>query len=85
MLGPMENKEKVWRISSLTASVDDDTKIMILPLPESKRAVKISETQYQLQSYKDFVYDHFMVFVFLFITSPNVACDDHVMMSCHPW
>ena len=54
MLGPMENKEKVWRISSLTASVDDDTKIMILPLPESKRAVKISETQYQLQSYKDF-------------------------------
>ena len=46
MHGPIENKEKVWRISSLTASVDDDTKIMILPLPESKRATKIQDTKY---------------------------------------
>ena len=54
MLGPIENKEKVWRISSLTASVDDDTKIMILPLPESKRATKIQDTKYLMQTYKDF-------------------------------
>ena len=44
----------MWRISSLTASVDDDTKIMILPLPESKRATKIKETKYLMQTYKDF-------------------------------
>ena len=54
ILGPIESKEKVWRISSLTASVDDDTKIMILPLPESKRSTKIKETKYLMQTYKDF-------------------------------
>ena len=46
--------EKIWRISSLTASVDDDTKIMILPLPESKRLVKIADTVYNLKTYQDF-------------------------------
>lgn len=33
--------EKVWRISSLTTFVDADTKILLLPVPESKRKVKI--------------------------------------------
>lgn len=48
-------EEKIWRISSLTASVDDETKIMILPLPESKRLVKIADTKYNLQTYKHFL------------------------------
>lgn len=39
--GKLPNEEKIWRISSLTASVDDETKILVLPLAESKRAVKI--------------------------------------------
>jgi len=38
---PVKPEEKVWRISSLTTFVDNDTKILILPLPESKRKVKI--------------------------------------------
>ena len=46
----LSNEDKVWRISSLTASVDDETKILILPLPESKRHVKIIDTVYQLSS-----------------------------------
>ena len=29
--------EKIWRISSLTAFIDDDTKILILPVAESRR------------------------------------------------
>jgi len=28
---PIEKDEKMWRISSLTASVDDETTILILP------------------------------------------------------
>ena len=51
---PLPDNEKIWRISSLTASVDDDTKIMILPLPESKRVVKIADTNYSLKTYQDF-------------------------------
>lgn len=47
--------EKLWRISSLTASVDDETKILILPLPESKRNVKVIETKYEAKSYNDLV------------------------------
>jgi len=47
--------EKLWRISSLTASVDDETRILILPLPESKRQVKVSETRYDARSYSDLV------------------------------
>ena len=35
--------EKLWRISSLTASVDDETKILVVPLPESKRKVKVAD------------------------------------------
>lgn len=33
--------------------MDDDTKILILPQPESKRKVKIVETVYSLKTYKD--------------------------------
>ena len=53
--------EKMWRISSLTASVDDETTILILPLPESKRRVKVSSTKYENKTYGDFVktLDHF--------------------------
>lgn len=46
----LSNEDKIWRISSLTASVDDETKILILPLPESKRRVKIIDTLYQLST-----------------------------------
>ena len=51
---PVEKDEKMWRISSLTASVDDETTILILPLPESKRAVKVSQTKYETKTYADF-------------------------------
>ena len=47
----IDPEEKLWRISSLTASVDDDTKILLLPLPESRRTVKIADTKYQLNTY----------------------------------
>ena len=47
--------EKLWRISSLTASVDEDTKILVLPLPESKREVKVADTKYETRLYKDLV------------------------------
>ena len=47
--------EKLWRISSLTASVDDETKILILPLPESKRKVKVADTKYGVKSYGDLI------------------------------
>ena len=42
----LNKEDKIWRISSLTASVDDETKILILPIPESKRPVKIADTVY---------------------------------------
>jgi len=37
----LPESEKIWRISSLTTFVDADTKILLLPIPESKRKVKI--------------------------------------------
>ena len=40
----LDKDERVWRISSLTASVDDETRILVLPIPESKRTTKIAET-----------------------------------------
>ena len=43
---PLKESDKIWRISSLTAFVDDDTKILLLPQPESKREVKIKDTKY---------------------------------------
>jgi len=49
----LTSNEPIWRISSLTASVDDDTKILVLPIPESKRAVKIADTRYSFDTYGD--------------------------------
>lgn len=43
---PIDDEEKIWRISSLTASVDDDTRILVLPIAESKRETKIADTTY---------------------------------------
>ena len=45
--------EKLWRISSLTASVDDETKILVVPVPESKRKVKVMDTRYAVKTYGD--------------------------------
>lgn len=53
MEADLKNDEKIWRISSLTTFVDADTKILLIPIPESKRSVKIQDTTYQLQKYKD--------------------------------
>ena len=50
--GALQNDEKIWRISSLTASIDDSTKLLVLPMPESKRQVKVRDTVYQLSSYE---------------------------------
>jgi hypothetical protein len=49
----IEKDEKIWRISSLTASVDDETRILVIPVPESKRKTKIVDTKYTLKSYED--------------------------------
>ena len=51
----LEKQDKIWRISSLTASIDDDTKILILPLPESKRSIKIVDTKYDIETYEDLI------------------------------
>ncbi len=45
--------EKIWRIKSLRVSVDEDTKILLLPLPESKRSKRLYETRYSLSTYRD--------------------------------
>lgn len=37
----------------MSAYVDEDTKILLLPLPESKREVKIKDTQYSFQKLGD--------------------------------
>jgi len=33
--------------------VDDETKILVVPLPESKRAVKVVDTKYDAKTYGD--------------------------------
>ena len=43
---PLDDEDKIWRISSMTAYVDDETKILLLPVPESKREKKIRDTVY---------------------------------------
>ena len=43
----------MWRISSLTASVDDETRILVVPLPESKRKVKVADTKYNAKTYTE--------------------------------
>ena len=55
LAAPVKDSEKLWRISSLTASVDDETRILIVPVPESKRAVKVVDTRYEVQTYGDLV------------------------------
>jgi len=49
----LEDDTKIWRISSLTAFVDEDTKINLFPVPESKRAKKIIDTKYNLSTIND--------------------------------
>lgn len=49
----LHKNEQIWRISSLTASVDDETKILVLPLPDSKRKVKVADTNYDFKTYGD--------------------------------
>lgn len=49
----ISNEEKIWRIKSLRVSVDDDTRILLLPLPESKRSKKLIDTRYTYQTYQD--------------------------------
>ena len=53
MAKPVAQDERLWRISSLTASVDDETKILIVPVPESKRSVKVADTKYEVKTYGD--------------------------------
>jgi hypothetical protein len=49
----LTEEDRIWRISSLTAYVDSETKILLLPLPESKRQTKIKDTIYSLKTVKD--------------------------------
>lgn len=56
--GALDEKERIWRISSLTTYVDADTKILLLPIPESKRKVKIQDTKYSLEAYSDLLSRH---------------------------
>ena len=51
----ISNEEKIWRIKSLRVSVDDDTRILLLPLPESKRSKRLIETRYTFQTYQDII------------------------------
>lgn len=51
----LKDDDQIWRISSLTAFVDDETKILLLPLPESKRKTKIIDTKYSLQTVGDLI------------------------------
>ena len=37
----------------MTASVDKETKILILPVPESRRTVKIQYTKYSIDTYEN--------------------------------
>jgi len=45
--------DKIWRISSLTAFVDEDAKILVLPKPDSKRETKLRDTKYTYQKIGD--------------------------------
>jgi len=49
----LDKEEKIWRISSLTASIDDETRILVIPIPESKRRTKIADTKYTLKTNGD--------------------------------
>lgn len=49
----LTESDKIWRISSLTAFIDADTKILLLPMPESKRTTKVKDTAYSFQKVAD--------------------------------
>jgi hypothetical protein len=49
----ISSEEKVWRIKKLRVAVDQDTRILLLPLPESKRDHKLIDTRYYLNTYND--------------------------------
>ena len=49
----ISDDEKIWRIKSLRVAVDDDTRILLLPLPESKRTKKLIDTKYEITTFKD--------------------------------
>lgn len=49
----IDENDKIWRINSLTTFIDFDTKILLLPMPESKRKIKIKDTKYELQKIGD--------------------------------
>lgn len=51
----LEKEENIWRVSSLTAYLDEDTKILLLPKLDSKRKVKVMDTFYQLKTYQDLI------------------------------
>ena len=51
----LSDEEQLWRISSLTAFVDNETKILLLPLAESKRQTKIIDTKYEIDTVKDLI------------------------------
>ena len=51
----LKNEDQIWRISSLTAYVDNDTKILLMPMPESKRQVKIKDTVYSFETVGDLI------------------------------
>ena len=53
--GEIVAEELVWRVRSLKAVVDDDTKILVRPLPESKKAKKMLEARYAFRTYADMV------------------------------
>ena len=54
----IDEEEKMWRIKSLRVAVDEDTRILLLPLPESKRSKKLIDTRYQFVTYGD-LYDKY--------------------------
>jgi len=49
----LKEDDKIWRVTSLTAFVDQETNILLLPVPETKRKVKIMDTIYGLSTIKD--------------------------------
>ena len=51
--GSLVDDSKIWRISSLTAAVDADTKILLLPQPEAKRTKKFIDTSYNFKTVED--------------------------------
>ena len=49
----IKDQEKIWRIKSLIVSVDQESLISLLPLPESQRDKTLIETRYKFKTYLD--------------------------------